>query len=739
MKLDTSSLLDSNNSTAFNSEPNNCVTSSNDIVMSRSCRNSNTFIKEPNSCIASSSNVVIGGSHQNSDTFRKVPHCSPSSSEIVSGQIYSPLNMDSLTAQKQIVGHDFDDRNLNLWDNFGPDLNKNVIDSDTDLKEIVKYSRNIGNLVDYTPSSSGSFSDKRSFSDSLNQEHCTYEENGRFSTTATAVDDHPVYSFAVYQEDLESRVQTEKFMYASESAEADSSMDTQIVNDRSEEGGIRFVNTDTENEDKYQEFGHDNFDARKGIDFEKYHKNDRIQSEMDCQSVVDGSECLPPQTENTYFVLEKNVNKLKARHHTNFTIVSAGDCKTVGGVDMESSEIDDPTYTEQLQTESAHFSLRNKASNADIAFLVNDGAICVADNVETINFNDLVDDSAICFVKDETVDNSVVDSDIRVNVNEKFKNASNANIADFVDDSAMHVVAESNDENTHCIMDNSPTQGNKSSESSGMIDIYASSVITGIEETKTKRPNSGSKQNKGQGSSYQYESLQRFVSCPTEFGYEEPNKQIRFQNVLQSVEMPTIADSFTPVKEDIDLHDFLKRGKEQRRQWNKPGGNNVPVVNSLDRAKRDKNAVQDENTPNRRSYTDVHRCRQNNIRRDFLHTNASRLENRPLPAPPMGDLDRQPQGYSRKSPPLLPPKVSKLSPHPYKLVSGGKSSRPMLDQLLANDRLFIHYNSCLQGYPGWSPRETEYTVSCINAFCVRNHLACLLSYMYAVIRDCTKL
>ena len=667
-KLDTNSLLDSNHTT-MSIEQSNCVTSSNDMVVNQGCRGSNTFIKEPNYCSANLSKVVFGRSHLNSDTFQKVPYYAPSSSEAALSQSFS-IKMDSLTQE-------YAERNMNLRDNFASDSNEHVMDSITEQKEIFKCSRSTENLVDYTPSSSGSFSDKCSFSDSLNQENCTVDENS-FSTTATAADDYPLYSFARYQEEAESHVvNTEKFLYDSKAVEADSSMDTQVVGDQLGDNGIRFVNTDMEmNETEYQAFQDDKYKAVTGVRSEKYRKIDKFPSEMDYQPVSDGSICL-------HYQLGNKVHKVNASKTMN----------------LESSEIDDPAYTEQWEIDNAKFILGNNAFNADIANLVDDSAICVVDNVETTHFDDLVDDSAICVVKNEVV----YDSDTRVSVNEEFKNA---DIADFVNDSAIHV-ADNNDNNTQCLMDSSPAQSSKRPESSGVIDIYASSVIAGIEENETERPSPNSKQQRGQGSSYPYEKLQRFMSCPSELGYEAPNKQMRFQNVLE--EMPTIADSFTPVREELDLNDFLKRGKVQGIEWSKPGGNTGPIVNSLDRGKKNRTAVQDDNTPNRHSFTGVHRC--NDIRREFHHTNTRSLENRPLPAPPVGDLGNQCQGHSRKSPPLLPPKVSKFCQHPYKLVTGGKSSRPMLDQLLANDRLFIHYNNCLQGYPGWSPRETEYTVS----------------------------
>ena len=46
----------------------------------------------------------------------------------------------------------------------------------------------------------------------------------------------------------------------------------------------------------------------------------------------------------------------------------------------------------------------------------------------------------------------------------------------------------------------------------------------------------------------------------------------------------------------------------------------------------------------------------------------------------------------------------------YRVVMGGKTSRPLLDGCLADDKLFMHYNSELCGYKGWSPKEYEYTV-----------------------------
>ena len=275
---------------------------------------------------------------------------------------------------------------------------------------------------------------------------------------------------------------------------------------------------------------------------------------------------------------------------------------------------------------------------------------------------------------------------------------SESNIADFVDDSAIVVDEEVNN--------------------SGMIDIYASSVIPRVEEAVPQKCGSGSKpypQSRGNARNYRYESLQRHISCPNDLGYEEPKKHIKFQKISDTAEMPTIADAFTPVTEQLTLHNFLTERSVRNANFSNDNTGNVSAsVNSLDRANKGKTPLQVESTPNRWSCSDVKRKNDSKI---FLFSkNVNTLRNRPLPAPPSANVDHLSEsqaepGPSRRSPPQLPPKVSKISPHPYKLVSAGKTSRPMLDNLLANDKLFIHYNACLQGYPGWSPRETEYTVS----------------------------
>ncbi|XP_060551855.1 uncharacterized protein LOC132713324 isoform X2 [Ruditapes philippinarum] len=207
-----------------------------------------------------------------------------------------------------------------------------------------------------------------------------------------------------------------------------------------------------------------------------------------------------------------------------------------------------------------------------------------------------------------------------------------------------------------------------------------------------------------------YESLQRGMSCPTEILYD---KSMVFQ---EEHEIVTIADVFSPVSEESKVNDFEIM-------------NSTEMKSSLDLEATDRSA-----SPFKRHSLPMVRPCQNVKRTKFLrHTfqygdkvvrfNESSTEDcsgahQESPVlPPRGNLPPLPcddlaRRRSKDSNFSLKSNVAgaSISEAPCKIVVGAKSSRPLLDSLLANDKLFIHYNSTLSGFPGWSARETENTV-----------------------------
>ena len=563
--------------------------------------------------------------------------------------IHVESDAESLTFQKQLV-ETVQEETCHFSNALEMHLHARSLDSITKEKQLATFSRNMGNLVSYSDSSSGGEFEKGSLQLDSKDISCT-KDNVEYGygliervgmNTNTVVrndvlklrnskqlglnlglkDDLTVYSYAQCMEDESTR--EENYNYAVSKSDGENDMDTQVVKlpqgTMSDFNEINFVNKDSMDSEQYC-LQDDNSVAIAHL-AEADHVR-KCASKMDCQSLADISERVTFQDENAQFKSLIPCN-------------TAGYRRTDVGLGMDSSEINNGIYTQQ--TDDTIFHVMHGSTGPKI------------------------------------------------------------DLADFVDDAAIHVVNVDKEDRSE------------------ILDIYASSVIPELEMAKPQICNSVLKTSAKDQGPLPYESLQRFLSCPNDFGYEEPTKQIKFQKVSENVEMPTIADSFTPVLEHKRFQDFLLKEENFAGQVSNPLDSNTPIaVNSLDRANRGKMKNRTESTPSRRSCTDVNRIRTNNDTRNSLFSKIDKSnDKRPLPALPTAESDLQSghgQQRSRKSPPPLPPKTPKLSPHPYKLVSGGKTSRPMLDNLLTGDRLFIHFNNCLQGYPGWSPRETEYTVN----------------------------
>ena len=523
-------------------------------------------------------------------------------------------------------------------------------DSITRQKEFISHQFECQKqLVDYTPSSSSTESEKASLdqtvmkSEYFNSVDPTDDIHGHVKMDRECF----VYSYALASNrDGESQIKQEKFPPGVGSVKPDSHMECHFTGDNmgsyidNTSNEINFINTGSMEDENYQSDCWGNKDVLQTVQSEEIGS---FPSKMDCQTLEEISDIgscpeRNTQSRSTCFVtFDDNAHRPSLDFMQN-----EEDGSKVVGLNVNSMEMGDGTYAQQNENMHSNSADTHGVSDSDLAGLVDDTAIVV--DVDTVN-----------------------------------------------------------------------EEANKAK----MVEIYASSVVDEVEEDRTglligptncgtnQKPCSISKDN---AKKYPYESLQRFVSCPNDFGYEEPRRHIAFQKVVEQAEMSTIADAFTPTTEQLAFHNFLTERKNRNGKLEDESNCMAPkTVNSLDRGNKTRTAIQIESTPNRKSCSDVMRNRVMDRRMGLFPNDNSKQNNRPLPPPP--PCTGQDQSGSPGRSPQLPPRVSKISPHPYKLVSAGKSTRPMLDNLLSNDKLFMHYNACLQGYPGWSPRETEYTVS----------------------------
>ena len=542
-------------------------------------------------------------------------------------------------------------------------------DSITRQKEFISHQfESQKQLVDYTPSSSSTESEKASLDQTVMK--------SEYFNSADADDDihrHVeklvkdrecfVYSYALasngdggselaYNGGGESQIKQEKFPTDVGSVKPDSHMECHFTGDYmgsyidNASNEINFINTDSMEDENYQSDCWGNIDVLRTVHSEEIGS---FPSKMDCQTLEEISDVGSCPERNTQSRSTRFVTFDDNAHRQSLDFMqNAEDGSKVVGRNVNSMEMGDGTYAQQNENIHPNFADTRGVSDSDLAGLVDDTAIVV--DVDTIN-----------------------------------------------------------------------EEANKAK----MVEIYASSVVDEVEENRTKLligpTNCGTNQkpcsiSKDNAKKYPYESLQRFISCPNDFGYEEPKRHIAFQKVVEQAEMSTIADAFTHTTEQLAINTFLIERKNRNGKSGDESNCMAPkTVNSLDRGNKTRTAIQIESTPNRKSCSDVMRNRVMDRRMGLFSNNNSKQNNRPLPPPPPCTGHDQ-SGSPQRSPPQLPPRVSKISPHPYKLVSAGKSTRPMLDNLLSNDKLFMHYNACLQGYPGWSPRETEYTVSSFHHF-----------------------
>lgn len=205
---------------------------------------------------------------------------------------------------------------------------------------------------------------------------------------------------------------------------------------------------------------------------------------------------------------------------------------------------------------------------------------------------------------------------------------------------------------------------------------------------------------------YQYESLQRGLSCPSDFTYE---KSLHF---IDENKIITIADVFSPVNEETRIKDF-------------------EMATSAEEACRSKDSIE-SNSSKRHSFPIIRpgtNAKRTRLQRHTIHhgekvvrfnemfrREISLTDSPPLPPrgrlPALNTCEIVPKSERSDSNVSLLTTVNEneKAGQTCKIVIGGKSSRPPLDNLLADDKLFTHYNNLLQDIPGWSPLETENTI-----------------------------
>lgn len=198
-----------------------------------------------------------------------------------------------------------------------------------------------------------------------------------------------------------------------------------------------------------------------------------------------------------------------------------------------------------------------------------------------------------------------------------------------------------------------------------------------------------------------YESLNRGMSCPSELVYNDS---------LHVSETLVIAEVFSPMTDESNLEDFLNSDKESLHSNSSLDNRDIPSVKRHSM----QTCVQNQNWKRSRLFHQSLADHTKNVR--FMQEFQSSTHQSELPSLPprrnLPDLRRNSSGADGRS--TSPgkreqPQVGQVDV-PCKIVIAGKSTRPPLDNLLANDRLFEYYKKQLHGYPGWCPRETENTV-----------------------------
>ncbi|XP_045164308.2 uncharacterized protein LOC123528565 [Mercenaria mercenaria] len=207
-----------------------------------------------------------------------------------------------------------------------------------------------------------------------------------------------------------------------------------------------------------------------------------------------------------------------------------------------------------------------------------------------------------------------------------------------------------------------------------------------------------------------YETLQRGVSCPSDIVYE---KSLVFS---EEHNMVTIADVFSPVSEESKIKDFEMVNSGEV----KPSVSLDSTASSTSKRHSLPMCRPGQNTKRTRfqRHTFQHGDKAVRFDESFEEQHSRTMQDSPqLPPrgrlPPLSSSSSKNLSRCRRSDSdvsMQSAQGTQVTGHICKIVVGGKSSRPALDGLLADDILFTHYNAVLCSFPGWSPRETEHTI-----------------------------
>ena len=242
---------------------------------------------------------------------------------------------------------------------------------------------------------------------------------------------------------------------------------------------------------------------------------------------------------------------------------------------------------------------------------------------------------------------------------------------------------------------------------------------------------------RGQLNPQAYEKLNLTPPSDQEFCYE-PNLGQSENNT--SPDIPTIADVFTPVdgrfrlpdfncsrttnsrlqdfncsgSTDSRLPDFNCSGSTNSRlqDYNRSGSTDSGLHTDLSilestGQKRSTQSTADQLAVQKKTRHTVSGQESQHVHFEEEHELASRRHSSPLTSMQRQCPSIQPVSNCSWKP-ALPPRTSRNS---FKQVLAGSSSRQSLDSLLAKDKLFCHYNATLRNCSGWSPKETDNTVS----------------------------